>query len=83
MGGEAGRCRRFQRLKANLRNISNNYQSLKQEIGELFVKGRAQAGRAINTILVQTYWQIGRHIVEFEQSGKEKAEYGAELLRNV
>jgi len=59
---------------------ANDYQSLKQEIGELLGKGRAQAGRAINTILVQTYWHIGRHIVEFEQSGKEKAEYGAELL---
>jgi hypothetical protein len=59
---------------------TNNYQSLKQEIGELLAKGRAQAGRAINTILVQTYWHIGRHVVEFEQNGKEKAEYGATIL---
>jgi predicted nuclease of restriction endonuclease-like (RecB) superfamily len=62
---------------------TNNYQSLKHEIGELLSKGRAQAGRAINTILVQTYWHIRRHIVEFEQSGKEKAEYGAELLNRL
>jgi hypothetical protein len=33
--------------------------------------------------LVQTYWQIGRHIVEFEQGGKEKAEYGSELLNKL
>ena len=35
------------------KEISNkNYQSLKKEIGELLVKGREQAGRAVNTILV-------------------------------
>ncbi|HRH40380.1 MAG TPA: PDDEXK nuclease domain-containing protein [Pyrinomonadaceae bacterium] len=61
--------------------ISNKeYQSLKKEIGELLAHGREQAARAVNTILVETYWHIGRHIVEFEQSGKEKAEYGTELL---
>ena len=59
---------------------TENYQSLRQEIGELLLRGREQAGRAVNTILVQTYWHIGRHIVEFEQSGNKKAEYGAELL---
>lgn len=59
---------------------SKNYQTLKKEIGELLAQGREQAGRAINTILVQTYWQIGRHIVEFEQGGSEKSEYGSELL---
>jgi len=56
------------------------YNELIQQIGELLKTGRAQAGRAINTILVQTYWQIGQHIVEFEQGGKVKAEYGTELL---
>lgn len=58
----------------------NPYEQLKTHIGELLRQGRIQAGRAINTILVQTYWQIGRHIVEFEQKGNIKAEYGSELL---
>ena len=31
----------------------------------------------------QTYWQIGRHIVEFEQQGKQKADYGSELLTRL
>lgn len=56
------------------------YSGLVARIGKLLQQGRAAAGRAVNTILVQTYWQIGRHIVEFEQGGKEKAAYGAELL---
>jgi len=57
-----------------------HYQELKARIGELLRQGREQAGQAVNTILVQTYWQIGRHIVEFEQKGSAKAEYGTELL---
>lgn len=58
----------------------NPYEQSKTQIGELLRQGRIQAGRAINTILVQTYWQIGQHIVEFEQKGNIKAEYGSELL---
>ncbi len=56
------------------------YFGLKRDIGLLLERGREKAGRAINTILVNTYWQIGRHIVEFEQKGQSKAEYGSELL---
>lgn len=58
----------------------SHYEQLKTQIAELLKQGREQAGKAVNTILLQTYWQIGRYIVEFEQKGKEKAEYGAELL---
>lgn len=66
------------------KEISNkNYQSLKKEIGELLARGREQAGRAVNVILVQTYWHIGRHIVEFEQGGNEKSEYGSELMERL
>jgi len=53
---------------------------LKSEISLLLQAGRAQAGRVVNTILVQTYWQIGKHIVEFEQGGEAKSKYGSNLL---
>ena len=56
------------------------YTNLVGLIGDLLAQGREQAGRAVNTILVQTYWQIGRHIVEFEQAGKATAQYGSEVL---
>ncbi|HQH43512.1 MAG TPA: PDDEXK nuclease domain-containing protein [Syntrophorhabdaceae bacterium] len=63
------------------RNFTTNpYEQLKAQIGELLRQGREQAGRAVNAILVQTYWEIGRYIVEFEQKGNVKAEYGSELL---
>lgn len=58
----------------------SKYTYLINEIGNLLEKGREQAAQSVNTVLVQTYWLIGRHIVEFEQSGKEKAEYGSNLL---
>ncbi|GAB2494671.1 PDDEXK nuclease domain-containing protein [Algoriphagus taiwanensis] len=59
---------------------ANTYTSLKNEISQLLIAGREKAGRAVNTILVQTYWQIGRHIVEYEQGGEVKSEYGSNLL---
>ncbi|HET7360946.1 MAG TPA: PDDEXK nuclease domain-containing protein, partial [Salinimicrobium sp.] len=40
-------------------------------------------GRAVNTILVQTYWHIGHHIVEFEQDGSKKSDYGSGLLEKL
>jgi len=63
--------------------LNPQYKSLKTQIGNLLQQGREQAGRAVNKVLVKTYWQIGRHIVEFEQDGKQKAAYGSELLSNL
>jgi hypothetical protein len=62
---------------------TSGYENLKEVVGELLRQGREQAGRAVNTILVQTYWHIGRHIVEFEQGGDAKAEYGTDLLNHL
>ncbi|SFK98622.1 Predicted nuclease of restriction endonuclease-like (RecB) superfamily, DUF1016 family [Porphyromonadaceae bacterium KH3CP3RA] len=59
---------------------TNQYTHLIKEIGNLLQTGRTQAAQSVNTVLVHTYWLIGRHIVEFEQDGKEKAGYGSSLL---
>ena len=56
------------------------YGSLVTEIAGLLDQARRGAARAINSILTATYWEIGRRIVEFEQGGKVKAEYGEALL---
>jgi len=56
------------------------YSNLIGQIGGLLQQGRRQAAYAINNVLVQTYWQIGKYIVEFEQGGSEKSEYGSKLL---
>ena len=61
----------------------NKYQNLIEQIGELLQSGRQKAVQSVNTILVQTYWQIGRYIVEFEQHGNERAEYGTQLFERL
>ncbi len=62
---------------------TNKYTHLIKEIGNLLQTGRTQAAQSVNTVLVHTYWLIGRHIVEFEQDGKEKAEYGSFLFERL
>ena len=65
-------------------NIENTtYNQLIEQIGNLLQNGRQQAAQSVNTILVQTYWLIGQHIVEFEQKGNQKAEYGSQLFQRL
>ena len=49
----------------------------------LIAGARQQIARAVNTAQVQTYWQVGRHIVEFEQGGAARATYGKRLLADL
>ncbi len=50
-----------------------------ENLGGLIRQARQRALRAPDTIQVQTCWQIGRHIVEFEQAGAERAACGKHL----
>lgn len=50
------------------------------ELGELIRRARQHVLRAVDTIQVQTCWQVGRHIVQFEQGGSTRADYGKRLL---
>ena len=45
--------------------------------------GRKEAYVAAGKSVVITYWNIGRRIVKEEQHGKERAEYGAEIIKNL
>ncbi len=60
-----------------------NYSSLVTSIGSAVSEGRQKAVRQINRTLVQTNWEIGRHIVEFEQGGADRAEYGTDLIQRL
>ncbi len=57
-----------------------HYNQLIFSIGSLLEEARKKVYSQINQILIKTYWQIGKRIIEFEQKGKEKAEYGTKLL---
>jgi hypothetical protein len=58
----------------------HGYQSLLGRISEVYSTGQTRAAQAVNVHLTETYWQIGHDIVEFEQGGKTRAEYGKSLL---
>jgi hypothetical protein len=59
------------------------YIDLLQKISDTYTQGRMQAVQAVNTHITQTYWQVGRQIVEFEQGGKARAEYGKALINKL
>ena len=60
--------------------ISNNYIN---EIKTILKNARQKAYTAVNSAMVEAYWKIGRRIVEEEQSGRERAEYGKEIIKNL
>ena len=55
--------------------------TLYSEIREVLLASRRQAYNAVNFAMVQAYWQVGRLIVEHEQNGSLRAEYGKGLLK--
>ena len=62
---------------------SSHYQTLIDTISQTFSQGQQKTIAAINAGLVETYWQIGQHIVEFEQQGSATADYGTALLKQI
>ena len=59
------------------------YPTLLTGIGALLEESRRAIVRAANCFMTATYWEVGRRIVEFEQGGKRRAEYGDELLERL
>lgn len=55
-------------------------QMLVEQLRALICDARGRALRSVDVIQVRTCWEIGRHIVEFEQGGAARAEYGKRLL---
>lgn len=52
-------------------------------INELLEESRRLAARSVNAVMTATYWELGRHIVENEQEGEERAKYGSKLLQKL
>ena len=61
----------------------HKYSELLKNIGSTIETGRNNALSALNEQILLTYWEIGRHIIEFEQHGSERAEYGTALINNL
>ena len=60
-----------------------DYDGLLARIATLLEQGRRATVRTTNAILTATYWEVGRQIVEYEQGGQARAEYGEELLKRL
>lgn len=56
---------------------------LVSEIRSIIESARTNAVRSVDFCRVQMYWQIGRRIVEEEQGGQARAEYGKSLIKNL
>lgn len=66
-----------------MNKLVKNSSELLDSVRELLINSRKQLVRVVNTAMVQTYWQIGKLIVEDEQNGKIRAEYGKQVLANL
>ena len=53
--------------------IGADYHKLANDISRLVEQARQKAAQSVNAVLTATYWEVGRHIVEHEQGGRELA----------
>jgi len=66
--------------KSVMPELHMNFDGLVERLRLLIAQARQQALRAVDPIQVRTCWEMGWRIVEFEQGGAERAQYGARLL---
>lgn len=65
------------------KNITAELNNLHKDIRAIIETGRQLAYAAVGQTTIATYWQIGCRIVEEEQNGRKRAEYGSKLLKNL
>ena len=61
----------------------NELSSFHHEIKQILQTARRKAQTAVNSAMVEAYWLIGKRIVEEEQNGEARAQYGQRLLENL
>ena len=59
------------------------YHSVLGELVDLLEQARRGSARAVNAVMTAAYWQVGARIVQHEQHGADRADYGAELLMRL
>ena len=65
------------------KDLTQNTGRLLKKIQKILEKARNKVYRAANTEMLRAYWNIGREIVEEEQKGKDRADYGSALLEEL
>jgi hypothetical protein len=67
----------------DLITMPENYDNIRTGIVELLKAARSAAARNVNSIMTAAYWEIGRRIVQSEQQGEARAEYGQQLVEQL
>jgi predicted nuclease of restriction endonuclease-like (RecB) superfamily len=71
-------------MKKNIdKLLYHSYDQLLKNISQRYIKGQSNAIQAVNENIIDTNWDIGRYIVEYEQNGTPRAKYGVNLLDNL
>ena len=65
---------------AAIKKTQSDYTFLVEEISSLLESARKVSARAVNIVLTATYWAVGYKIINYEQNGNDRAEYGSNLL---
>ena len=63
--------------------LEARYQSIVGDISKIVAAAKRSATRSVKAVMTAAYWLIGKHIVEFEQAGKERAGYGEETIEQL
>jgi hypothetical protein len=71
------------RTKSSVVPVEDRYDAILAGVVGLLESARRSAARSVNAFMTATYWEIGRRIVEGEQSGEQRAEYGAALMKRL
>ena len=64
-------------------NLPAVYNAALTDVADILDAARRASARSVNSIMTAAYWLVGRRIVEYEQGGAARAEYGAELIRRL
>jgi predicted nuclease of restriction endonuclease-like (RecB) superfamily len=64
-------------------SMPKTYPALLDQIGATLEAGRRAVAKAAVSAQLMTNWEMGRHIVEYEQHGRDRAEYGTKLLQRL
>ena len=75
--------RRAVRKTVTTGGLDAPYRAVFGDVSKIIDAARESAARSVNAAMTAAYWLIGRRIVEFEQSGEERAEYGAALIERL
>lgn len=65
------------------RNFLRRSDDFVNDVKRIITSGRSTAYTAVNNVMTATYWRIGQRIVEEEQNGNERAEYGKALIKTL